>query len=163
MKKQRHIGVQSFGLGNALQTDLEGTIRKLKTMGFSSIEPLLVPAERQGHFPANMWSHELLKRAVAATREAGLTMPSAHIATSLGSLKLPEKKLINELRMIMQHSDICASIGNQSACDAHRAAKGAFPHLGSIIRMMKKCAAFVGAAHFSSSMYSKQRTCDLLP
>ena len=106
MDTQTNIGVQLFGLGNELQSDLEGTIRKLKTMGFSSIEPLLVPAERQGHFPANMWSHELLKRAVAATREAGLAMPSAHIAASLGSLKLPEKNLINELRLIMHHSDI---------------------------------------------------------
>ena len=106
MNKQLHIGVQSFGLGNSLQADLEGTIRKLKMMGFSSIEPLLVPAEKQGRFPANMWSHERLKRAVAVAREAGLAMPSAHIAASFGSLKLPEKKLIDELRLIMHHSDI---------------------------------------------------------
>ena len=106
MDTQTNIGVQLFGLGNELQSDLEGTISRLKTMGFSSIEPLLIPMEKQGRFPANMWSRERLSRAVEAVREAGLSMPSAHIAASLGSMKLPEKKLISELRWIAGHSEI---------------------------------------------------------
>ena len=102
MDHKTNFGVQTFGLGDALQADLEGTITKLKAMGFSSVEPLILPTEKQGKFSANLWSRELLERAAAAVKANGFSMPSAHIGSGFGPFKLPEKKLIQELRQITE-------------------------------------------------------------
>lgn len=106
MKISPQIGVQTFGLGNELQADFEGTVAKLKSMGFSSIEPLILPIKKQGRFPANLWSQELLARAYEVVRANGLSMPSAHVGVGFGPLRLPEKQICQMLREIADRFEI---------------------------------------------------------
>ena len=106
MEKSPQIGVQTFGLGNELQADFEGTIVKLKKMGFSMIEPLILPMKKQGRFPANLWSQELLERAYEVIKANGLSMPSAHVGVGFGPVRLPEKQMSQMLREITGRFEI---------------------------------------------------------
>ena len=106
MENSPQIGVQTFGLGNELQTDFEGAIVKLKSMGFSSIEPLILPMKKQGRFPANLWSQELLARAYEVVKANGLSMPSAHVGVGFGPIRLPEKQMSQMLREIADRFEI---------------------------------------------------------
>lgn len=100
------IGVQSYGLGPLLGSDFEGTLRGLKEMGVDLIEPLIVFQEKQGKLPNNLWSFELLEKAIPILKECGLAMRSAHIGTGIGPFRLPARTVSENIRRVMEMTDV---------------------------------------------------------
>lgn len=45
------IGINTFGLAKHIQADQRKTIQRLAEIGFSLVEPLLAPLDRQGIIP----------------------------------------------------------------------------------------------------------------
>lgn len=131
MEKQFGIGVQTFGLGRELQEDFEGCIAKLHALGFTALEPLLIPAKKQGRMPYSLWSHELLLRGVASAKANGMRIPSAHLSVGSGGFRLPKSRLIRELRTIMELSGIHVFVFSGMFSD-DRAAKAWGEYLGAV-------------------------------
>lgn len=100
------IGVNTYGLGPQLTEDFEGTLRKVKEMGYDLIEPMVVLQEKQGKFPTNMWTFELLEKAAPVLKECGLTMHSAHTGAGIGPLRLPAKNIAEKIRRVTEMTDI---------------------------------------------------------
>ena len=131
MEKQYTIGVQTFGLSTELQEDFDGCIAKLYELGFTALEPLLIPAKQQGRLPYNLWSQELLLRGVAAAKANGMRIPSAHVSVGSGGFRLPKARLIRDLRTIMELTDIRVFVFSGMFSD-DRAAKAWGDYLGSV-------------------------------
>ena len=108
MQKIYHpaIGVQSYGLGPLLGSDFEGTLQSLKEMGFDLIEPLIVFQEKQGKLPRNLWSFELLEKALPILKECGLAMHSAHVGAGIGPFRLPARTVAEGIRRLTERTDI---------------------------------------------------------
>lgn len=55
------IAVQGFGLKDAFEKDLVGTIRQIHDIGFDGIEPLILFQDEQKNMPKNVWARDTQK------------------------------------------------------------------------------------------------------
>lgn len=91
------LGVQCFGLQKELSKDFNGTIKRIKNIGFQAIEPCIVFKKKQGKMPKNQWSLELLKEAKTVIDETDLSMYSAHIQLGLFPFWVPYEKITHAI------------------------------------------------------------------
>ena len=86
------IGINSFGLNALFHQDFEGTCAELKSIGFSSIEPMIVFPKAMNHEPDMMlkrlamagkdgafWTESLAKERIAQLRASGFSVQGAHL------------------------------------------------------------------------------------
>lgn len=83
------IGCNTFPLKEELSKDFEGTLRKLKDIGFDVIEPIIWAKKTQGNVPASIWSKEYLHKAIKLFDEIDLGMQSAHVGVGFCGITLP--------------------------------------------------------------------------
>lgn len=88
------IAVQGFGLKDAFEKDLVGTIRQIHDIGFDGIEPLILFQDEQKNMPKNVWARDTQKIAFAAIKELGMQIPSAHIGVGFGPFTMPAGMVI---------------------------------------------------------------------
>ncbi len=82
-----HAGVNFYGLKKKLAEDFDGTIKRLKDIGFTSAEPCVVFDDDQPSFPkevekifnAGLWNYKIAPQRIAKLRDAGLKVVSVHI------------------------------------------------------------------------------------
>lgn len=88
----KQVGVNCFGLNTLLHNDFEGTFQKLREIGFTSVEPLVVFPQAIG-MPAEMigqrlkmagqdgafWEESLAKERIAYLRSLGFEVPGIHL------------------------------------------------------------------------------------
>lgn len=88
----RQAGINCFGLNAVLHKDFEGTFQKLREIGFTSAEPLVVFPQAIG-MPADMiaqrlkmagqdgafWVDSLAKERIAYLRSLGFAVPGIHL------------------------------------------------------------------------------------
>lgn len=80
-------GVNFFGLKKKLSEDFDGTIARLKEIGFTSAEVCVVFDDDQPSFPedvarifnAGIWNYKVAPEKIAKLRAAGLEVVSVHI------------------------------------------------------------------------------------
>ena len=118
----KQVGVNCFGLNALIHQDFEGTAAKLKEIGFTHIEPMVVFPAAQGADPSAMaqrlkmagqdgvfWVNTIAEERIAYLREMGFTVDGIHlglVGMVLGGLKtvLPyaaEFAAANELRYVV--------------------------------------------------------------
>lgn len=73
------IGINTFGLAKYIQADQRKTIQRLAEIGFSLVEPLLVPLDCQGDYPKVVLSRETLLPFLEDCASCGITAQTAHV------------------------------------------------------------------------------------
>lgn len=97
------IGTQVYGLKTEFEQDFEGTLEKIARMGFTRIEPLVIPIDEQlPILPMDMWSFALLGRAQQAAESLGLSMKTVHVGAGLGSPDQPDRIIADSLLKIRE-------------------------------------------------------------
>ena len=92
------IGVNTFGLAEAMSRDFEGSLEKLKTSGITDIEPVILCSDTKGipddaceeqlaaiHKNGGWWLPAYVERKISAVRKHGLHVEGAHL------MQMPEK------------------------------------------------------------------------
>lgn len=90
------VGVNTYGLGSLFETDFEGTLERLRKIGFDFIEPcvlfedaLSIPEERMrehlrklGISDAGIWSSKEAGEKIEQVRNKGFDVTGAHVMLS---------------------------------------------------------------------------------
>ena len=99
MIKKINLGINTFGLAKLLHGDFDGTLRKLRDLGYSSIEPLIFFDKhsrpraafkrldlRIWKLDGGIWSYTVnAEKRIAAARAMGFAVPSVQVFGDLGS------------------------------------------------------------------------------
>lgn len=94
------IGVQSFGISNALTSDLTGTLSKLSVIGFDFIEPFLTLHPYQADVPQCLIALDRLHDVRTAANSCGLQIQSVHVDPFLNNHILSAEELSKGLLML---------------------------------------------------------------
>ena len=71
------IGINTFGLAKHMQADQRKIIQRLAEIGFSLVEPLLAPLDRQGDYPKVVLSRDTLLPLLEGCANCGVTAQPA--------------------------------------------------------------------------------------
>ena len=75
-----NLGINTFGLAKLLHGDFDGTLRKLRDLGYSSIEPLIFFDKHISKLEGGIWSYTVnAEKRIAAARAMGFALPSVQV------------------------------------------------------------------------------------
>lgn len=100
------ICVNTFGLAHHIQDDMERTIQIVGSIGFDGIEPLVVPADRQGDLPKVALTKESFPVFWKTVQDLGLSVPSVHIFYEIKGQFLPVSQVSENLLWLCAQYDI---------------------------------------------------------
>lgn len=104
------IGVQSYGLSDALLRNPEETFKKLSGIGFDLLEPMLVLQESQGNAPLCFVPYDRFERLWALTGSYPLKIESVHVSplvdAQLNGTLLSPKDFADHLTRLHQRFSI---------------------------------------------------------
>ncbi len=73
------IGTQLIGLKAEFEQDLPGTLRRLREIGFDTVEPMVLFQKEQAGRTRNLWTQETLTEALPILKELDMPISSCHI------------------------------------------------------------------------------------
>ena len=100
--KKPMIAAQLYSVRNEMDIDLEGTLRRLKEIGFQGVEPMLMPLKKQNNYPALFWTDESRDRCFQLCKKIGLETCSVHLGIGFSFCRTPEKKTAELIRKVHQ-------------------------------------------------------------
>ncbi len=106
------LATNTFGLSKELTKDFDGTLRKVKELGIDAIEPIVFKHKKQGNFPKQLWTDELVDHAVKVCKELDLKLISSHFGAGYMGMTLPVKKLKSQLLEVHEKTGITTFISS---------------------------------------------------
>ena len=114
------VGVNTYGLGSLFETDFEGTLERLRKIGFDFIEPcvlfedaLSIPEERMrehlrklGISDAGIWSSKEAGEKIEQVRNKGFDVTGAHVMLS-PMLGCSMEKALSGMREVGRNTGLC--------------------------------------------------------
>ncbi len=100
------IGTQLIGLKNELEQDLPGTLRRLREIGFDTVEPMVLFQKEQAGRTKNLWTQETLTEALPILKELDMPISSCHIGVGIGWLSMPPKMIAENVLSIQERTGI---------------------------------------------------------
>ena len=117
------IGANTFGLKADLYRDFEGTLQRLKGIGFNAIEVCTIPDSQGMEPPADLspevlealrnspaahifWPFSTAKKRIAKMREAGFVVDSVHVNLPKNGTEEKAETLAEEILVFAKDTDI---------------------------------------------------------
>lgn len=128
------IGINTFGLAKHIQANQRETIQRLAEIGFSLVEPLLAPLDRQGNYPTVVLSRETLLPFLEDCASWGITSKTAHV---FADDTVPLEKTVEYLSWVHLNSSIDHFIISSSMATIQQAEKQA-AYMSELAELLSK-------------------------
>lgn len=136
------VYVQAFSIREQLNSDLHNCISKVKEIGFSGIEAMMVPFEKQGIMPLYLCSVEQLREYDKILSENEMHISSIHMNVGFGPVRIAVAKAAAFINRISKEFEIKHYIFSGMFSDDKSAEKWAI-YLNRIAEMTKDSGAVI--------------------
>lgn len=119
------IGVNLWGLMPTAREDLPGLLQQLKTIGFDSVESMLIPKKRDSQITGAVSTQENFKTIYNEAKKCGLTVPGVHVFYKVGNRLLPKSSVIRTIRTLSREYGVETFAFSGAFTDAKGARKWA--------------------------------------